>query len=69
MPTAIIIRKSHMLIIEIRHNGDPYGNGFVGSQSETNGRDWYYLGNYGAQSRAWWRMHAQRLGAILRYAD
>lgn len=55
-------------IIEIQINGDPYGRGFVGSESKDGGRSWFYRGDVGAQSLAWWRAYARRYGAILREA-
>ena len=53
-------------IIEIRHNGDPYGCGFVGSMSTDNGDSWTYRGDIGAQSRQWWRAYCRRNGYTLR---
>jgi len=55
-------------IIEIKLNGDPYGAGYTGSQSDDGGRSWYYRGDVGAQYRRWWRAYCQNQGYILRYA-
>lgn len=55
-------------IIEIQANGDPYGRGFVASESKDGGNSWFYRGDVGARSRAWWRVYARRCGAILREA-
>ena len=56
-------------IIEIHPNGDPYGKGFVGSESTDNGLTWFYRGDIGARPRDWWRFYARKEGAILRYTD
>jgi hypothetical protein len=53
-------------IIEIRPNGDPYGRGFVGSESTDGGHSWFYRGDVGAQPRWWWRDYCRREGHILR---
>ncbi len=53
-------------IIEIRPNGDPFGRGFEGCQSEDNGESWFYRGDIGARSRAWWRAYARKINAVLR---
>jgi hypothetical protein len=55
-------------IISISVNGDPYGRGFVGSESDDNGKTWYYRGDIGAAPRRYWRMIARKYNAILRYA-
>ena len=55
-------------IIEIQVNGDPYGRGYVGSQSDDNGHSWYYRGDIGAQTRQYWRNYCRRKNYILRYA-
>ena len=55
-------------IIEIQVNGDPYGRGFVGSESRDNGHSWIYRGDVGAMSRDWWRYYCRRNGFVLRYA-
>lgn len=54
-------------IIEISPNGDPYGKGFVGSETNDGGESWFYMGNIGAQSRNFWRLYANKNGYILRY--
>lgn len=53
-------------IIELEPNGDPFGHGFVGSQSDDGGESWFYRGDIGPQTRAWWRSYAQRHGYKLR---
>ncbi len=53
-------------ILEIYQNGDPYGRGFCGSQSEDGGRSWFYRGDVGARSRAWWRRYCRQNDYILR---
>jgi hypothetical protein len=55
-------------IIEIQVNGDPFGSGFVGSQSEDNGHSWFYRGDIGARSRDFWRSYCRRNNITLRYA-
>ncbi len=54
-------------IISIQTNGDPYGYGFVGSQSHDNGHSWFYRGDIGAQPRWWWRSYCRKNNYILRY--
>lgn len=54
-------------IIEIYINGDPFGRGFEGSQSDDGGKSWYYRGDVGAQTREYWRQLARVIGAVLRY--
>jgi hypothetical protein len=54
-------------IIEIQVNGDPYGSGFLGSQSDDGGNSWCYRGDIGAQTREWWRTYCRRNNYILRY--
>ena len=61
--------QAHRRIIEIRPNGDPFGRGYVGSETEDNGHSWFYRGDIGAQSRAWWRAYCRRITAILRYGN
>jgi len=53
-------------ILELSHNGDPYGSGFVANQSNDGGHSWFYRGDVGAQTRAWWRSYARKCGYILR---
>ena len=55
-------------IIEIQGNGDPYGSGFVGSESRDGGASWFYRGDVGAQPRSWWRWYCRRNGYTLREA-
>lgn len=59
--------KAQRTIIAIRPNGDPFGNGYEGIQSEDGGDSWFYRGDIGARPRAWWRAYARRENAILRY--
>jgi hypothetical protein len=54
-------------IIEIYPNGDPYGRGFQGSQSDDNGHSWYFRGDVSPAPRWWWRNYARRNNAILRH--
>lgn len=55
-------------ILWLEHNGDPYGAGFTASESTDGGRTWFYRGDVGAQTRAFWRRYARRFGYILREA-
>jgi hypothetical protein len=55
-------------ILWLDHNGDPYGTGFTASESTDGGKSWFYRGDIGAQSRAWWRHYARRNGYTLREA-
>ena len=59
-------RRPLAIVIELQHNGDPYGTGFVGSQSRDGGVTWVYRGDAGARSRDWWRREARALNAVLR---
>lgn len=59
-------RRRLEVIIELRPNGDPYGRGFVGSESRDGGITWVYRGDAGARSREWWRREARALSAVLR---
>jgi len=65
-PTENETSKEQRKIIELQHNGDPYGRGFVGSESPDNGNSWFYRGDIGAQSRAWWRYYCWKNNYILR---
>ena len=56
-------------IIEIKHNGDPCGSGFIGSLSTDNGETWTYMGHIGAQTRQFWRWYCRRNGYVLREGD
>ena len=58
--------QSPRTILELHHNDDPYGRGFVACESRDCGQTWHYRGDVGARSRAWWRQEARQLGAILR---
>jgi hypothetical protein len=55
-------------ILELSQNGDPYGTGFTASESKDGGQSWFYRGDIGAQTRAFWRRYARRNGHILREA-
>ena len=57
---------SNPCIIELTHNGDPYGRGFVGALTVDGGESWIYCGDIGARSRWWWRCYCRRHGYILR---
>lgn len=61
-------KPRHNGILELSHNGDPYGRGFTASESKDNGRSWFYRGDVGARSRAWWRYYARKQGYVLREA-
>lgn len=54
--------KKPVSIILLQTNGDPYGSGFVGSQSDDGGHSWYYRGDLGARARWWWRKYCQDFG-------
>lgn len=53
-------------ILELQCNGDPYGRGFVASESRDNGDSWFYRGDLGAMPRSFWRAYARRNGYTLR---
>jgi hypothetical protein len=53
-------------IIELSHNGDPYGKGFWGSQSDDGGKSWVFRGDVGAMPRQWWRWYARKNNFTLR---
>lgn len=55
-------------ILELSHNGDPYGSGFSASESNDGGHSWFYRGDIGARPRAWWRDYALCNDYILREA-
>ena len=55
-------------ILELQHNGDPYGTGFTATESTDGGHSWFYRGDVGAMPRAWWRTYARRNGYTLREA-
>jgi hypothetical protein len=59
--------KPIKIIISIQINGDPYGGGFVGSESKDGGTNWFYRGDVGARSREFWRTYCRRNGYTLRY--
>lgn len=54
-------------IIEIYVDGDPYGSGFQGSQSDDGGHSWFYRGDIGAMPRLWWRAYCRKCNFTLRY--
>lgn len=54
-------------IIEIYPNGDPYGGGFQGSESEDGGETWFFLGCLSPMPRWWWRSHCRRNKITLRH--
>jgi len=53
-------------IIEIRPNGDPFGSGYEGSQSDDGGKSWFYRGDIGAQPRKYWESYCRNKGYTLR---
>lgn len=53
-------------IIELTHNGDPYGRGFTASESTDGGKSWFYRGDIGAAPRHWWRWYCRRTYSVLR---
>jgi len=53
-------------ILELSHNGDPYGTGFVASESTDGGETWFYRGDIGAMPRSKWRHYARQHRYILR---
>ncbi len=53
-------------ILLIKPTGDPYGRGWEGIQSTDGGQTWFYRGDLGRRSRAWWRAYARRMGYTLR---
>jgi hypothetical protein len=59
-------RLAVAVIIELQHNGDPYGRGFTASESHDGGASWFFRGDAGARTRAWWRHEARQIGAVLR---
>ena len=49
--------------LTLSHNGDPYGGGFVATESENrNDRYGVYRGDLGARPRSFWRAYARRNG-------
>ena len=53
------------IVIEIYPNGDPFGNGYQGSQSNDGGKSWFFRGDVSPQSLEDWRTEAKRIGAVL----
>jgi len=53
-------------ILELSHNGDPFGGGFTASESTDGGNSWFYRGDIGARSRDYWRRYAVLTNSILR---
>lgn len=66
MKTENAERRPLKVVLELRSNGDPYGRGYVASESRDGGLTWVYRGDVGAASREWWRREARRIGAQLR---
>lgn len=66
MKTENADRRPLKVVLELRSNGDPYGRGYVASESRDGGVTWVYRGDVGAASREWWRREAKRIGAQLR---
>lgn len=56
-------------VLELVHNGDPYGSGFWASESRDGGRRWFHRGDIGAMPRWWWRRYAHRGGYVLREVE
>jgi len=59
--------KDKMHIIEIQPYGDPFGNGFVGSESTDGGHSWFYRGDIGPAPRRFWRNYCRENKIVLRY--
>lgn len=55
-------------ILELVHNGDPFGGGFTARESKDDGETWFHRGGIGARTRQWWRQYARRHGYRLREA-
>jgi hypothetical protein len=53
-------------ILLLSVNGDPHGRGYVASESTDGGDSWFYRGDLGARSRAWWRAYARANDYTLR---
>ena len=53
-------------IIEIQENGDLFGKGYTGTQTDNRGGIWWYRGDIGAKSRRWWREYAKKNDIVLR---
>jgi hypothetical protein len=64
--TKDMFSKEGRTIIELSVNGDPYGSGFTGSQSEDGGKSWFYRGDVNQMPRWWWRNYCRRNNIILR---
>jgi hypothetical protein len=70
-PCAICGHMTHFLgsgksILQLAHNGDPYGGGFTATQSDTDGVSWFYRGDIGPMPRSFWRRYARLHGYTLR---
>ena len=59
-------------ILELSHNGDPYGRGFTATEYkdkvEYDSGIGIYRGDIGAMPRAYWRNYAKRNGYTLKEA-
>lgn len=64
--TSVNVEPSPRPILELSHNGDPYGSGFTATESSDGGHTWYYRGDIGAAPRRFWRGYARRNGYTLR---
>lgn len=53
-------------ILELQHTGDPYGYGFEAHESRDGGHTWFYRGDLGVRTRAFWRAYARRNHFTLR---
>ena len=53
-------------LLELSVNGDPYGSGYTASEYDVKTDGWFYRGDIGAQTRAWWRRYAKKHGFKLR---
>lgn len=50
-----------MRYIHLSHNGDSFGTGFVGMETENrHDTTGFYRGDIGARSRQWWRNYCRR---------
>jgi hypothetical protein len=63
------MRNTPQHVIAICRNGDPFGSGFEGRETTDGGKTWFYRGDVSPMPRRWWRDHAYRVGAVLRYVD
>lgn len=60
--------KPQRSIIEIRENGDPFGGGYTGMQSDDGGASWVYRGDIGAAPVSFWRQFCREQNIILKGA-